>query len=119
MVISFADLDGFLLEPLKFDENDKKFLKNLKKASPEEIIILNELKGRGGKISYQWIKIRITLKGLIILLKVLNHFGDYIAIYKLNHQIISELPKSFLELLSLNKVISENEIIFKLEELIK
>ncbi|KKL76854.1 hypothetical protein LCGC14_2040720 [marine sediment metagenome] len=94
-------------------------MKNLKKESTEDIIILNELKGRGRKISYQWIKIRVTLKGLIILLKVLNHFGDYITIHKLNHQIISELPKSFLELLSLNKIILENELKSKLEELIK
>lgn len=113
------DLDGILLEPLKFDENDKKFLKNLKKFFSSEIIILNELKGRGGKISYQWIKIGITLNGLKILLKILNHFGDYIAIYRLNHQVVSALPKSFLELVSLSKLISESELNLKLEEFIK
>ncbi len=112
-------LDGILLEPLRFDENDKKFFKNLKNEFPEEITILNEIKGRGGRISYQWIKIETTLIGLKVFLKTLNHFGDYIAIYRLNHQIISDFPKSFLELLTLSKIISENELDLKLEKIIK
>lgn len=115
----FRDWDGILIEPLKFYEKDRKFLNNLRKEFPDDILLLSELKGREGKISYQWIKINISMKGLRSFLKLINHFGDYIAIYKVDHQIISELPESFLKLLSLNKNISENEFKIKLEELFK
>ena len=112
----FRNWDGILLEPLKFSEGDRNFLNKLRKEFPEDILLLNELKGRGGKISFQWIRIEVSLSGIRSFLKIIDHFGDYIAIYKINHKIFSELPESFLQLKSFHKIISENEFLNKLEE---
>ena len=119
MTLNFSNWEGILIEPLRFNEHDKKFLKELKNEFEKDIIILNETKGRGGKIYYQWIKINVSVNGLKALLKIIKYYGEYLTIYKINHHIKSNFPKTFLELLVLYNNISEGDLNYMLEDLIK
>lgn len=116
MSFQFRDWDAILIEPLTFDDNDKKFLKMIAKQYPDEIIILNEKSGK--KTAFQWIKIKTSDRGLLILLKIMAHFGDYLSYYGVRHQLISDFPEDFINKIELLKTGYEEDLKQMMEALL-
>ncbi len=116
MSISFSDLDSILVEPLTFDDDDKEFLKKIKKQHPDDIILLNEKKGK--KTVFQWVKIKMSNFGLIILLKIIAHFGNYLSFYSVKHQLISEFPENFINKIELIESKNEDDLMHIIEALL-
>jgi hypothetical protein len=80
----------------------------IEKQYPDEIILLNEKRGK--KIAFQWIKIKISDRGLLILLKIMAHFGDYLSYYGVKHQLISDFPENFLNKIELLRTGYEEDL---------
>jgi hypothetical protein len=119
MMELLTDIDGFLLEPLDSSKEHKVFLRNLAAKYPDDVMILNQMKGEGNKVAFQWIKIKVSTDGLRAIVDAVDHFQDFLAFYTLRHQTIATLPEKVKSLLSIRDSVSETELLAKIQDVMQ
>lgn len=119
MMEALDEIDGFLLEPLDNSQAHKAFLKRIASEFPDDVLVLNQMKGTGRKVAFQWIKVNLTAAGVRALMEAVDHFQELLAFYTIRHQTIATLPDKVKYLLSIRDSVSEAELLTKIREAIE